>query len=967
MDDELYLTDLISVDILQKLQNAFSDMTGMAALTTDKYGMPVTEGSNFSDFCMKYTRESPLGGSRCMRCDKNGAELTMNSGKACTYYCHAGLVDFAAPILIGGKMIGSFIGGQVLPTPPNMNQIEKTAIELGIDPKKYKEAALKVNIVDSERIRKAAESLSLITQVFSDFANQSYELHKSNIEIEKASHMKSDFLANMSHEIRTPMNAVLGMVDLALREEMSNTAKEYIHQIKSSAKNLLVIINDILDFSKIESGKMDIINVAYEPLSVINDLASIANSRIGNKDIEFTIDVSTDMPQMVFGDNVRIHQILLNLITNAIKFTQQGEVHLKFECIRKDSENVIIRASVSDTGIGIKESNLKKLFNSFQQVDSKRNRNIEGTGLGLAISKQLLSLMGGTISVASEYGKGSNFFFELPQKIIDNSPAIPNLQKQTKIGLLVSNKYVKDQITKDLDRIGAEIIILDDIDIYDNDDYEYIILERIFFSQGFRNYLTEHPDIQAIVIVNYDAPNDIEFPNVRLLHKPIFSLNLYNAIGISNFSLGENNEVDSFTFVAPEAQILIVDDNSVNLTVAKGLIEPLGMVIDTAESAAEAIEMVSKTKYDLIFMDHMMPEVDGIEATHIIRRMLPSYRETPILALTANAIGGAKEMFIQEGMNDFVAKPIEIKDIISKLRKWLPQEKILPTNKKDTPNDSDSNKIPKIEGLDMDHAISMLGSEKLFWSVLKEYYNSIDKKSNSILEHRLNERWKDYTIEVHALKSTSRQIGAEHIGELAAELEKAGNENNIDLINEKTDYMIEEYIKFKELLSPIFSEEQKSEISFADNSTIISMLNKMADALNDFDILKIDDVITEMNNYEYDPIYFRNFEDLKKSAADSDIDKCFEAIENWKKCIDYVTNENSATTPKEIILNMLNSLQNALNNFDILKIDEEVELLRKHKYSDDQNKLLKELIEYAEKSDIDSCCEVVANWKALLI
>ncbi|MGN0612963.1 MAG: PocR ligand-binding domain-containing protein, partial [Porcipelethomonas sp.] len=428
-DDELYLTDLVDVEILQKLQDAFSEMTGMAALTTDKYGMPVTQGSNFTDFCMKYTRETPLGYSRCMRCDKTGAELTMKSKKTCSYYCHAGLVDFAAPIIANGQMVGSFIGGQVLPAPPNMTAFEEIAQELGIDPQEYKEAVSRVKIVSKEKIDRSAESLRVIADCFSHLAYQSYELHRSNVEIEKASNMKSDFLANMSHEIRTPMNAVLGMTDLALREEMSPAAKDYIHQIKASAKNLLVIINDILDFSKIESGKMDIINVAHEPLSVVNDLASIANSRIGNKDIEFTMDIEPDMPQTVFGDNIRIHQILLNLITNAVKFTQRGEVHLRIRCIRESDEKVIMKAAVSDTGIGIKEENLKKLFHSFQQVDSKRNRNIEGTGLGLAISKQLLELMGGNISVSSEYGKGSTFFFKVPLKIIDKTPAIPKLER----------------------------------------------------------------------------------------------------------------------------------------------------------------------------------------------------------------------------------------------------------------------------------------------------------------------------------------------------------------------------------------------------------------------------------------------------------------------------------------------------------------------------------------------------------
>ncbi len=969
MDEELYLTDVISVDILQQLQNAFSEMTGMAAVTTDAYGVPITEPSNFSEFCMKYTRQTPLGNSRCMRCDKMGAELTMNSGRACTYYCHAGLVDFAAPILFKDKMIGSFIGGQVLPTPPNMNQIEKTAIELGINPVEYKIAASKVKILDSEQIRKSAESLAAIANAFSYMAYQSLELYRSNLEIEKASHMKSDFLANMSHEIRTPMNAVIGMVDLALREEMPPNAKNYVHQIKSSAKNLLVIINDILDFSKIESGKMDIINVAYEPLSLINDLASIANSRIGNKNIEFTIDVSPDMPQLIFGDNVRIHQILLNLVTNAIKFTKQGEVHLKFECVQAEEGMVNLKVSVSDTGMGIKEENFQKLFNSFQQVDSKRNRNIEGTGLGLAISKQLLSLMDGKISVESEYGKGSNFFFELPQRIIDDTPAIPMLNKNSKTGIIISNEYVRKQLIRDLNRIGAEPVMLDDVALSEIDDFEYIIMERDFYSHEMEERLKKAPNTQCIIVIaNYDAPNDIESPNVKIIHKPVYSLTLYNAMGISNYVIAENKEIDSFTFVAPDARILIVDDNSTNLTVAKGLIEPINMIVDTAESASVAIELASRTKYDLIFMDHMMPEVDGIEATHIIRRMLPSYSDTPIIALTANAVGGAREMFIKEGMNDFVAKPIEVKDIISKLRKWLPQDKILPANKVEGNEESSERKLVDIPELNVENAISMLGSEKLYLSVLKEYYSSIDKKAGSIQSHYCREEWKEYTIEVHALKSTSRQIGADDVGELAAELEQAGKDNNIELIREKTQHLLDEYMRFKKILAPIFAEEEtEANTEHADNNIMLSLISKIDEALENYDILQIDDVIAEMDGYEYDERYQPIFNNLKKAAENSDIDKCLEIAAQWREEINSVPSSGSNDISDKTVLNMLENLQDALNNFDILKIDEEVESLGKYKYANAYQEYYEQLKEYAEQSDIDRCCEIVAKWRAVII
>ncbi|MGN0436035.1 MAG: PocR ligand-binding domain-containing protein, partial [Wujia sp.] len=253
-DEELYLTDLIDVATLQRIQDAFSDLTGLAALTTDYNGKPVTKGSNFTDFCMNYTRQSEEGRKRCEYCDKYGAEVTLRDGKAVSYCCHAGLVDFAAPIMAKGKMIGSFIGGQVLTEVRDYSEFASVAQELGINPDEYVSAAKSVNLVSRETVQRAADFLFNIASVLSDIAYGRYMQKVANREIERAANMKADFLANMSHEIRTPMNAVIGMAEMALREDLPPNAREYIHQIKSSGNALLTIINDILDFSKIESG-----------------------------------------------------------------------------------------------------------------------------------------------------------------------------------------------------------------------------------------------------------------------------------------------------------------------------------------------------------------------------------------------------------------------------------------------------------------------------------------------------------------------------------------------------------------------------------------------------------------------------------------------------------------------------------------------------------------------------------------
>lgn len=960
--EELYLTDLISVDILQRLQDAFSDLTGMAALTTDKYGVPVTKGSNFSDFCMKYTRKSPLGKAKCMECDKRGAEQTLITNKACFYHCHAGLVDYAAPIIANGKMIGSFIGGQVLSDPPDLKAFEMKARELGICPELYVEAVKKINIVDNNTIDKASRFLRIVAECLSHIAYQGYELHKSNIEIERNSHLKSDFLANMSHEIRTPMNAVMGMVDLALREEMSDPAREYISQIKQSAKNLLVIINDILDFSKIESGKMDIIDVAYEPLSIVNDLGSIAKSKIGSKEIEFTMNVVPDMPQTLYGDNVRIHQILLNLITNAVKFTQRGEVHLDFRCERESDDVVIMKAAITDTGIGIKQDDFKKLFNSFQQVDSKRNRNIEGTGLGLVICKQLLELMGGNITVESEYGKGSTFSFTVPQKIVDSAVAIPKLKSEITAGVMINNPYARTQMVRDLEWIGAKAMILNELHSFDELQCDYIIVAKDYFTDSLRDYLSENKNMKCIIIAEFGEPVDIYFPNVKILHKPVFSLGLYNAMGLSEYELSNNSgEYEGFTYIAPDAHILIVDDNAINLKVAKGLIEPLEMDVDTADSASRAIEMVVQKKYDLIFMDHMMPEVDGVEATHIIRRMLPSYKETPIIALTANAVGDAKDMFIREGMSDFVAKPIEVRDIVSKIKRWLPQEKIIPSVKyKKTDNKNDADKL-NIEGLNIENAVRMLGSEELFKTVLKDYYTVIDERVAKLNELRDSENWEVYTIEVHSLKSTSNQIGAETLGALAAELEMAGKSGNYALIKEKHGALIEQYMGCKDLLRLYFDGDNEQET----DGELNTLLDEIIEAMDSFDILAIDEALEKIGKSVNSSDDKQRFKELRNAADESDFERCIEIVNEWKDKASKADDTDS-TPSDEFVMDMLDKLKNALNDFDILLIDEAVEMLDRYKYPQQQQELLTRIKECAELSDLDSCCEAADKWYSII-
>ncbi|MDD7177479.1 MAG: PocR ligand-binding domain-containing protein [Lachnospiraceae bacterium] len=784
MADHLYLTELIDVETLQRVQDAFADMTGMAALTTDAEGVAVTNGSNFTDFCMKYTRATKIGTFRCGLCDKRGAEITLAAGHACTYDCHAGLVDFAAPIMVDGRMVGSFIGGQVLTGTPDLDRYRENARRMGIDPDAYVEAVKKVRVLDRDYVKKASQALYSLADVLSTMAYRGMQSYLANIEIERAARMKSDFLANMSHEIRTPMNAVIGMAELALREELPENARNYIRQIKSSGHALLTIINDILDFSKIESGKMDIVETEYEPLAVIHNVVSMIRTRIGEKNVQLLTDISQNLPSRLFGDSIRVQQILINLLNNAVKFTQKGNVKLLISIRKSGEDEIILHGEVADTGSGIKPENLEKIFISFQQVDSKRNRNMEGSGLGLSITKQLLELMSGSIHVESVYGVGSTFVFDLPQKVVDATPA-------------------------DVSKLDETI-------------------EKI------------------------DA------------------------------------EMENFTFVAPEARVLVVDDNAINLTVTKGLLEPLEMQIDTALSGEEAIEMVQQTMYDIVFMDHMMPEMDGVETTHEIRRRFPEYADLPIVALTANAVNGVQEMFQEEGLNDFVPKPMELKVLVDAVRRWLPKDKI--QRRKGElldvrPQSVERANLPQIGDLDIQAAYAKLGSEKLFWSVLKEYYRVIGKKCALIRKYWQERDYQAYTVEVHALKSASRQIGAMGLADLAERLEAAGNAKDEALIDAQTGVLLETYSSYQEILAPWCVEETKSEsaLQTISRSELQHLLNDMQEAISELDIDAMEAALAQMANYQLEGEEKELLEDLREATADFDSETCEQLVNKWKK------------------------------------------------------------------------------------
>ncbi len=491
---------------------------------------------------------------------------------------------------------------------------------------------------------------------------------------ELANQAKSTFLANMSHEIRTPMNAILGMSDIALRHSPPSQIQECLQNIKAAAGSLLAIINDILDFSKIEAGAMEIVPEPYYVESFINDIVALINVRIGRKNIEFFIEDSHDTPSILEGDSIRIKQVMVNLLTNALKFTYEGHIRLSLSAIPAENDTeTMLSVHVEDTGIGIKREELPLLFNNFAQLDTKKNRNIEGTGLGLAITKRLVEEMGGSIHVESTYGKGSRFSFSIPQTVKDNTPLLKKGDfdhLNTAIWLDLPDKA--DFLCKKLHSIGTQACIVDNIEDLKN--YTHVFLEytkleqidptslpHVFFIALSRNYF-EGKDVPENVTVAYAPLTTIVL--ARLLEGTIYH--------VSDSAAKET----TFSLTTRGVRALVVDDNSINLIITQSVLEEYNIAVDTVLSGEEALKNVRQVSYDIIFMDHMMPKMDGVETTEHIRDLNGDrFNVVPIVALTANAVGDVRSEFIKAGMNDFLSKPLIIKELERVLRQWIPTDK----------------------------------------------------------------------------------------------------------------------------------------------------------------------------------------------------------------------------------------------------------------------------------------------------
>lgn len=720
----------------------------------------------------------------------------------------------------------------------------------------------------------------------------SEEAKRAKNAAEQADRAKSTFLANISHEIRTPMNAIIGMTDLILRDEISPRVRSNALDIKSAGTSLIGIINDILDISKIESGKTEIVEGPYLLSRLLRDVINVISVRFRGTDVKFFVDVDPRVPDYLVGDSMRVKQVLVNILSNAQKYTQKGSV--KLTVTGKTSEDSInLRFEVKDTGIGIKKEDMGRLFDSFTRFDSGKNKNIEGTGLGLAISKKLAVMMGGDIGVESVYGEGSTFTFTCCQTVESFiSIAAPEKKPENYRPVLFGNCLgMRDSIMEVLGSLritgecaesGPELV-----EKLKSGEYTHVFVSYGDYrdiSQVFEDY----PECPVIAVCGFeDSTSGME--KAIPLRIPAYSANVIRAM--DNILLEDNGSYTYGTFVVDGVSAIVVDDNDMNLRVAKGLLEEYGLKVDTASSGRKCLEMLKTNDYDIVFLDHMMPEMDGIATLKNIRlRYEDRYSKVPMIALTANAIAGMKEMFLSEGFTGYISKPISIAALEELLKESFPNKvkELSEEEKKSKEQSEGDSTVPAcfaIPGIDLQKAMAGVQNKlDKFVELLEMTVNIGNKKAELIERLARFDDMHNYMIETHSLKSTCALIGAMELSEKARKHEEAAREKNLEYIKAECGPFIAEFRQLLEFIRGALSgyrgvadisEDNKEKLP---EEQIVERLKEAHELIDNFEDIKALEILNGILEYSIPVKYTEKIEEIINNLKLFEFDDAKEEI-----------------------------------------------------------------------------------------
>lgn len=586
-----------------------------------------------------------------------------------------------------------------------------------------------------------------------ELQRKSEELEETKNAAKKAERARDIFLANMSHELRTPINTILGLNELILRDSQDEVVKEYAKDIRQAGNTLLSLVSDILDFSKMEADKVELNEGIYNVSSLLNDLINGISVQLRKKKLDLVLKIAKDIPYKLFGDEIHIRQIIGNLLSNAVRYTEKGKITLQLEWKDVSKDSIEIYVIVKDTGVGIKEEDIPKLFMAFQRMDSTLHSENDKTGLGLAIANSLVEMMGGKLKAQSVYGKGSAFSFKIVQKVVERDP------------------------------LG---------------DFEKQYRESLHNIEDYRE-----------------------------------------------------------KFIAPMGRILVVDDNAMNLAVAQGLLKATRLQVDVASSGEECLELIKRKTYHLICMDHMMPVMDGVQTLHAIRELEgnPS-RDIPVIALTANAVAGAREFYLKKGFQDYLTKPIEADKFEDMLIAYLPENVVYLTKNRSISDENgdagDENEFDIREsqlhlmGFNARNGLRYMGGDKaLYGKVLQDFYSILQEKGAALQDFLKKGDMPGYTIVVHSLKGNARNVGADDLADEAFELEKMAKAGQLEDVTVRSPILFSMMKNMSNSLRVYLESEEtgeKKEEDKAEDGTEqiteeewVKALNELAARLDDFD------------------------------------------------------------------------------------------------------------------------------------